>query len=89
MVADSAAVALSWSDQLGGGVGARAAIALGISASTLGSLNGSIMTGGRTFFSTARNGTMIGCCRVLGVLNSKQSPEVLSYQLVPGPRTRR
>ena len=50
----SRAVAVAVSDALGGGAAGRVAVACGVALSTLGSCNGSILTGGRLFFAVAR-----------------------------------
>lgn len=53
-IIDSDAVAIQFSSDLGGGVAFKVMIALGVAFSTLGSCNGSILTGGRLFFAVSR-----------------------------------
>lgn len=53
-IIDSDAVAIEFSNQLGGGMTGKILIALGVAVSTLGSCNGSILTGGRLFFAVSR-----------------------------------
>eukprot|EP00615_Pteridomonas_danica_P008679 CAMPEP_0114360098 /NCGR_PEP_ID=MMETSP0101-20121206/23568_1 /TAXON_ID=38822 ORGANISM="Pteridomonas danica, Strain PT" /NCGR_SAMPLE_ID=MMETSP0101 /ASSEMBLY_ACC=CAM_ASM_000211 /LENGTH=401 /DNA_ID=CAMNT_0001504083 /DNA_START=37 /DNA_END=1239 /DNA_ORIENTATION=+ len=53
-IIDSNAVAIEFSNHLGGGVAGKVVIALGVAMSTLGSCNGSILTGGRLFFAVSR-----------------------------------
>ena len=75
-IIDADAVAIDFSNALGGGVVGRAAVAGGVALSTLGSCNGSIMTGGRIFFAVARDGTMGNAVpRCLGVLNGAGAPQ--------------
>jgi solute carrier family 7 (L-type amino acid transporter), member 5 len=50
----SDAVAIEFSNDLGGGMALKVIIALGVAFSTLGSCNGSILTGGRLFFAVSR-----------------------------------
>lgn len=53
-IIDSDAVAIQFSNDLGGGMACKVLIALGVAFSTLGSCNGSILTGGRLFFAVSR-----------------------------------
>lgn len=48
-------MAVDFSNALGGGAVGRALVAIGVAISTMGSCNGSILTGGRLFYAVARS----------------------------------
>jgi len=65
-------VAVDFSNALGGGAVGRALVAIGVAISTMGSCNGSILTGGRLFYAVARSRD------VLNDVGPKESPGVVN-----------